>query len=91
MDSQRRAQLHTNAGGDYAEEDAVCYLQTLLAEKVEGFGRLRSFKDMDNWGYTFRLGSASVWFEKDAQEAQLWLLKYGLIDNDSNPTQQLRL
>jgi len=25
MDEARRADLHTDAGGDYAEEDAVCY------------------------------------------------------------------
>ena len=30
MDDRRRAALHTDAGGDYEEENAVCYLQILL-------------------------------------------------------------
>ena len=30
MDEQRRKNLDTNAGGNYQEEDAVCYLQILL-------------------------------------------------------------
>ena len=32
MDDLRRENLHTDAGGDYDEENAVCYLQILLAE-----------------------------------------------------------
>ncbi|MCB1738042.1 MAG: hypothetical protein KDI42_07955, partial [Gammaproteobacteria bacterium] len=58
MDAQRRAGLHTNAGGDYDEENGVCYLQILWAEALPGMGRERMFTDMDAWGYSFRLGSA---------------------------------
>ncbi|MDJ0861338.1 MAG: hypothetical protein QNJ82_03765, partial [Gammaproteobacteria bacterium] len=57
MDEARRTQLHTDAGGDYREEDSVCYLQVLLADAVPGLGRERLFSDMDAWGYSFRLGS----------------------------------
>ncbi len=32
MDQQRRDNLDTNAGGDYEEEDGVCYLQILLSD-----------------------------------------------------------
>ena len=90
MDSSRRAGLDTNAGGDYDEENAVCYLQILLAGLIEGFGRTRMFGDMDRWGYTFRLGSARAWFEKDAADARDYLLKLGLIDSAGCPTFRLR-
>ena len=73
MDDERRANLDTNAGGDYEEENAVCYLQILLADHVPGFGQDRCMQDMDTWGYTFRLGSARKWFTEDAQDACDWL------------------
>lgn len=73
MDDQRKAALHTDAGGDYAEEDAVCYLQILLAEQIDGYSAEQCMNDMDAWGYSFRLGSAKAWFEHDASEALEWL------------------
>lgn len=73
MDDQRKINLHTNAGGTLKEEDAVCYLQILLSDQIEGYGREQCFKDMDAWGYTFRLGSAQAWFERDAEDAYEWL------------------
>lgn len=73
MDESRRAQLDQDAGGDFAEEDAVLYLQVLLADAVPGCGRERMCADMDAWGYTFRLGSAARWFAEDAAEACAWL------------------
>ena len=33
----------------------------------------RAFADMDAWGYTFRLGSARAWFERDAEDAAAFL------------------
>lgn len=90
MDDARRAVLHTDAGGEYAEEDAVCYLQILLADEIPGFGRNRMFADMDTWGYTFRLGSARAWFEQDATDARDWLIHHGLIDGLERPTWTLR-
>lgn len=90
MDAQRRAALHRDAGGDYTEENAVCYLQILLSDQVSGFGQARMFTDMDAWGYTFRLGSARAWFEQEAQDAQQWLLNAGLIDESMQPTWQVR-
>lgn len=79
MDSKRREALDTDASGDYAEENAVCYLQILLAELLPGIGRAKMFHDMDAWGYTFRLGSARSWFEQDAEDARQWLLQHGLV------------
>ena len=91
MNMARRAALHTNAGGDTDEENAVCYLQILLADCLPGVGRARLLADMDAWGYSFRLGSAQRWFEADAQDARQWLLREGLIDADEQPTWRLRV
>lgn len=79
MTPERRAGLHTDAGGDDAEESAVCYLQILLAQTLRT-GHERICRDMDEWGYSFRLGSAARWFAKDAEDARAWLLDQGLID-----------
>jgi hypothetical protein len=73
MDEDRRRGLHTNAGGDYDEENAVCYLQILLAERIDGYSAELCMADMDAWGYSFRLGSARAWFENDAEDAREWL------------------
>jgi hypothetical protein len=91
MDPGRRAGLDTDAGGDYDEENAVCYLQILLAGELPGFGRARMMADMDAWGYSFRLGSARAWFEGDAQDAREWLLRRELIDAAGQPTFRLRV
>ena len=80
MDPARRAQLVTDAGGDDDEECAVCYLEVLLADELTGFGRARCLADMDEWGYTFREGSADRWFGGDGASARAWLLERGLID-----------
>jgi len=90
MDQTRRVGIHTDAGGDYDEENGVCYLQILLADHIEGFGRQRMLDDMDRWGYTFRLGSAQTWFEKDAEDAVAWLQRHSLIDSQQQPTWNLR-
>jgi hypothetical protein len=78
MGDARRAALRTDAGGDYDEENAVCYLQIVLAGRLPGVGRDRVHADMDAWGYTFRLGSARAWFERDAADARDWLACRGL-------------
>jgi len=90
LDQARRDGLHTDAGGDYDEENAVCYLQILLADHIEQFDRQRMFKDMDRWGYTFRLGSAQAWFERDADDARAWLSQRGLINKEQEPCWTLR-
>lgn len=90
MDQARRDGIHTNAGGDYDEENAVCYLQILLSENLNGMGKQRMFDDMDHWGYSFRLGSVREWFAEDAEDALQWLLKYGLLDSQHQPNGQLR-
>lgn len=78
MDAGRRVELHTDAGGDFAEEDAVCYLQIVLASEL-GLAIVDITSDMDTWGYTFRLGSAWAWFERDADDARQWLMRHNLL------------
>lgn len=78
--AEGRGGLDTDAGGSYAEEDAVCYLQILLADALPGMGAERMMEDMDAWGYTFRLGSAKAWFDGDAEDAREWLRERGLVD-----------
>jgi hypothetical protein len=90
MAPERRESLHTDAGGDDPEENAVCYLQILLADELPGFGRDRMMADMDRWGYSFRLGSAQAWFERDADDARDWLIREGLITAEERPTWRLR-
>lgn len=90
LDPVRRNNLDTDAGGDYDEENAVCYLQILLASKLSGCSADIILRDMDSWGYTFRLGSALAWFQNDAEDAQQWLLKEQLIDQNNIPTGRLR-
>ena len=90
MDGTRRAGLHTDAGGTDLEENGVCYLQILLADALPGMGRARMWADMDAWGYSFRLGSARAWFEKDAEDALAWLQAQGLVDAGGQVTGQRR-
>jgi hypothetical protein len=73
MGAERRRVADTDAGGDELEESAVCYLQILLADHLPGVGRPRLIRDMDAWGYSFRLGSTRAWFERDAEDARAWL------------------
>jgi hypothetical protein len=86
MTPERRAGLDTDAGGDDAEENAVCYLQVILAQSLPQVGQARMFRDMDEWGYTFRLGSAAQWFAEDAADARDWLMCHGVLDSASRPT-----
>lgn len=79
MPPERRARLHTDAGGSQIEENAACCLQIMLANRLPGVGRERMCRDMDRWGYTFRLGSAAAWFARDAQDAFDWLQCSGIL------------
>ncbi|MEL7448971.1 MAG: hypothetical protein AAFN78_07160 [Pseudomonadota bacterium] len=90
MAPERRAELDCDAGGDYDEENAVCYLQILLAGRLSELSPERMCEDMDAWGYTFRLGSARAWFERDADDALAWLRHENLVDAAGNPTWQCR-
>ena len=47
-------------------------------------------QDMDEWGYSFRLGSTRAWFEGDAADAFEWLRAHGVIRADGSLTGELR-
>ncbi len=91
MTADRRLELDTDAGGDYDEENAVCYLSIVLADQIDGYSQRLMQKDMDRWGYTFRLGSAQAWFDQDADEVRARLQQWSLIDETGHPTHQLRV
>ncbi len=86
MDSQRRTRVHTNAGGTDLEECAVCYLQILLADALPAVGRHRQMRDMDCWGYSFRLATTDEWFRLDAADARVFLQRHGLLDAEGRLT-----
>ena len=90
MSGERRGGLDTDAGGSDLEETAVCYLQVRLAEHC-GVSRARMFADMNTWGYSFRLGDAGAWFERDAEDAREWLQQHRLLDRGDALTWRLRV
>lgn len=90
MTPARRAGLHTDAGGDTEEENAVCYLQIEWAAVLPGVGRERICLDMDGWGYSFRLGSAAAWFSQDAADARQWLIDHGMLNVQGQVTYACR-
>ena len=90
MTAGRRAGLDRDAGGDDLEEAAVCYLQVVLADKLEGVGRDRIMLDMDAWGYSFRLGSTQDWFQNDAEDALEFLRNHRLLNAAGETTFRLR-
>ncbi len=91
MEEVRRGALDTDAGGDDLEECAVCYLSLLLADLVPGYSQTALLRDMDNWGYSFRLGSAAAWFAHDAADACAWLHARGWLDQAGSLTFSVRV
>jgi len=91
MTRERRDKLDRDAGGDDLEESAVCYLQIVLADEIDGVGRDRLMYDMDAWGYSFRLGRTQLWFEDDAEDARKWLIDHGLLSDSGAPAFRLRV
>ncbi len=76
--------------GDALEESAVCYLQVVLADHIEGVGRDRLTLGMDAWGYSFRLGNTRDWFQGDAEDAAEFLTNHGLLSAQGGATFLLR-
>ena len=90
MTEERRSGLDRDAGGSDLEEAAVCYLQVILADSIEGVGRDRLMLDMDEWGYSFRLGNTQDWFQRDAEDAREFLINHGLLNSAGDVTFRLR-
>lgn len=81
LPEEKRAEVHTDATDSIAEEDAVCILQAILGDELPDVGRERIWSDMDEWGYTFRLGSAKAYFENDAHTAFQFLVDKKIINS----------
>ncbi len=90
MSADRRSRLDRDAGGDDLEESAVCYLQIVLADELAGVGRDRLMRDMDAWGYSFRLGNSRDWFRHDAADAAEFLMNHGLLTGSGEAAFRLR-
>ena len=90
MTAERRDGLHKDAGGDDLEESAVCYLQVVLADSISGASREQLMRDMDEWGYSFRLGNTQDWFRSDSEDAEEFLTIHGLLSASGAPTFKLR-
>ncbi len=87
--AQRISPSH-DAGGSALIENACCFLQIILSDYITGFNRSIHLHDMNTWGYSFRLGSATRWFYADSDDARQWLLDNSILNRDYSPTWQLR-
>ena len=61
-----------------------------MSDHIDGFNRKLHMKNMDEWGYSFRLGSAANWFYNDAEDAKNWLQQQMAIDQKGQITWLLR-
>ncbi len=86
---QRTIDSH-DAGGSALIENACCFPQLVLSDHIPGFNKAIHLHDMNTWGYNFRLGSAACWFYADSDDASQWLIAHTIIDNQFQPTWQLR-
>ena len=68
----------------------IWFVQLVHYPLMDGVGRERLMRDMDAWGYSFRLGSTRCWFERDADDARSWLIDEGLLTADGEATFRLR-
>ena len=90
MEPTQRTSDEIDAKGSAIEECACCYLQIVLSDYIAGVGRNSLMQDMNQWGYSFRLGSAQRWFSADSEDAQQWLVKNQILTTSLQPTWQLR-
>ena len=91
MPASQRSMLSHDAKGTVMEENATCYLQILLADHIFNYSQNRLLQDMDDWGYSFRLGSARAWFTQDAKDVEEWLISHEILNEQSEITWKLRI
>jgi len=90
MSAEQRKLTQMDAKGSAMEENATCYLQILLSDYIKEYSRTQLMEDMDVWGYSFRLGSALAWFNRDTEEVRQWLISHLIINTQDKPTWKLR-
>ncbi len=91
MSQIQRLKDSFDAAGGLSEENATCYLQILLTDQIRGFTRIQHMNDMDEWGYSFRLGSCKTWFVQDTEDTKVWLHSQNIIDQNSHLTWKLQI
>ena len=84
MSPARRAGLDRDAGGDDAEECAVCYLQILLADELTALAARACCVTWMPGDIPFAW-AAPGWFEQDAADACVWLQSSGVVTEDLRP------
>ena len=90
MTPERRAGLYRDAGGDDAEESAVCYLQILLADGWPSRARADLSRIWIGGATVFVWGPPGPGSSRMPRDARSWLIERGLIDEGSRPTGVLR-
>ena len=90
MPAAQRDHAQIDAMGSTAEENACCYLQIVLADHIQDMSRHILMHDMDQWGYSFRLGSTARWFYADSTDTRQWLIEQQILSFDNQPTWKLR-
>ena len=90
MPETQRQLSQIDAQGSTSEENACCYLQIVLAEHIQDVNRHILMHDMDQWGYSFRLGSTARWFYADSEDTRQWLIKHQILTCENQPTWKLR-
>jgi hypothetical protein len=61
-----------------------------LGDLLTGVSSNLLMKDMDDWGYSFRLGSTQAWFQYDSCDSKKWLQKENILNEKGNITWSLR-
>ncbi len=69
----------------------MCYLRLLLSARAAAVRLPRACADMDEWGYSFRLGSTRAGSSRMLPMRRAWLLNAGIIDAEHRLTGHCRL
>ena len=86
MTPERRAGLTPMRAATMGKRTPCATCRSCWPDRLPNVGQDRICRDMDDWGYSFRLGSAAKWFAEDAEDTRRWLIGHGLIDGEGRIT-----